>query len=133
MLHIGNSPDVVYRGGQAPIIHLVSDLHKTIDWAESNDLRWAFTDSNAGSYYFKDFADLNDLDKIDWQAVRTTQWHDRDIKEKKQAEFLVEHCFSWELVEGIGVFSQRQYEQIQELRIPKQKLPLVKVKKEWYY
>ena len=133
MFHRGNSPDIKYRGGQEAIVHLVVDLRKTVEWANKNNLRWAFTTSNAGSYYFEDFADLNDLDKIDWQSVRTTQWYDRDIKEKKQAEFLVEQCFPWELVEGIGVFSQRQYEQIQELRIPKQKLPIVKVKKEWYY
>ena len=25
------------------------------------------SDSNAGSYYFEDFSDLRDLDKIDWQ------------------------------------------------------------------
>jgi hypothetical protein len=133
MFHKANSSDIKYRDGQDPIVHLVVDLRKAISWANANDYRWAFTSSNAGSYYFDDFADLNDLDKIDWQAVRATQWNDRDIKEKKQAEFLVENCFPWKLVEGIGVFSRRQYDQIQELHKSKQKLPLVKIKKEWYY
>ena len=133
MFYRGNSPDIKYSGGQESIVHLVADMRRTIEWADNNNFRWAFTTSNAGSNYFEDYADLKDLNKIDWQAVRATQWHDRDIKEKKQAEFLVENCFSWELVDEIGVFSQKQYNQIQELRIPKQKIPLVKIKKEWYY
>jgi len=133
MFHRANSSDIKYRGGQEPIVHLVVDLQKAISRANTNNYRWAFTSSNAGSNYFEDFSDLNDLDKIDWQAVHARQWNDREIKEKKQAEFLTEHCFPWELVEEIGVFSQRQYDKIQELHISESKLPLVKIKKEWYY
>jgi len=62
-----------YQGGQEPIVHLVSDLHKTVEWANKNGLLWAFTDSNAGSFHFEDFADLRDLDKIDWNAVQAMQ------------------------------------------------------------
>lgn len=29
-----NHPQLTYRGGQAPIVHLQADLHRTIDWAE---------------------------------------------------------------------------------------------------
>jgi hypothetical protein len=36
MFHRGNHPDIEYHGGQEPIIHLVADLRKTVDWAESN-------------------------------------------------------------------------------------------------
>ena len=32
-------------------------------------MSWAFTLSNAGAYYFKDRADLNQLDEIKWDAV----------------------------------------------------------------
>ena len=133
MFYRGNSPDIKYSGGQESIVHLVADMRRTIEWVNNNNFRWAFTTSNAGSNYFEDYADLKDLNKIDWQAVQAKQWHDRDIKEKKQAEFLVENCFSWELVDEIGVFSQKQYNQIKELHMPKQKIPLVKIKKDWYY
>jgi len=65
-----NHPNLVYRGGQGEIIHLEADLHATTEWVEGRNLRWAFTLSNAGSYYFEDRADLACLDEIDWEAVQ---------------------------------------------------------------
>ena len=129
MLHRGNSPDIAYRDGQQPIIHLVADLQKTVAWADKNNLRWAFTDSNAGSRYFEDYANLADLDKIDWESVNTTNWSGR--QDKKQAEFLIEHRFPWELVDEIGVYSYQQKEQLQHI-IGQQDLP-IKVQRTWYY
>lgn len=35
-----NDPELTYRG-QAPIVHLEADLHQTVAWAESQNLRWA--------------------------------------------------------------------------------------------
>jgi hypothetical protein len=60
------------------------------------------TNSNAGSYYFHDFADLNDLDKIDWTALQAMQWS--NAKDRKQAKFLIEKRFPCKLVEEIGVY-----------------------------
>ncbi|PZP55639.1 MAG: DUF4433 domain-containing protein, partial [Azospira oryzae] len=62
IIHQANHPELSYRGGQEPIVHLEADLHATVQWAQSSGRRWAFTTSNAGSYYFEDFADLADLD-----------------------------------------------------------------------
>lgn len=131
ILHMGNHDDVDYRGGQEPIVHLVSDLHRTIEWANEKQLRWAFTESNAGSRFFEDYSSLQDLDKIDWQAVQETYW--RDVREKKQAEFLVEQCFPWSFVEEIGVYSARQQQEVWEILGRNQKIPQVKIRKEWYY
>ena len=51
-----------YRGGQDPILHLEADLHQTVAWAKPEyDMRWAFTTSNAGSSYFDDYSDLEQL------------------------------------------------------------------------
>ena len=58
MFHMQNHPDIEYRGGQEPILHLVSDLYRVVEWAEQNGARWAFTHSNAGSYFFEDYATL---------------------------------------------------------------------------
>jgi len=44
-----NHPDLDYRGGQAPIVHLQADLHASVAWAREHRRRWAFTSSNAGS------------------------------------------------------------------------------------
>ena len=102
-------PELEYDGGQEPIVHLEADLEETVAWADRNKQRWAFTLSNAGSRYFEDHCDLAQLDKIDWKAVRAEDW--RDCKEGKQAEFLIEQQFPWELVARIGVRSQRIYQQ----------------------
>ena len=131
MLHMQNHPDIEYRGGQEPILHLMADLRRTVAWAEQNGLRWAFTNSNAGSRYFDDFANLDALDKIDWNAIKADDW--RDCKEQKQAEFLVEARFSWELVEGIGVYSVEWVDKVNEILADSEHKPPVKPKPDWYY
>ncbi len=134
MLYIfyeNNHPEITYRGGQEPIVHLVADLRKTVTWAESLGKRWVFTDSNAGSSYFNDFAKLNQLNQIDWNALRATSWS--AVKEKKQAEFLIEECFPWELIECIGVYSIVQYQQVAQALQSATHRPPVKVMRTWYY
>ena len=32
ILHMGNSSDISFRGGQTPIVHLVADFYRTIEW-----------------------------------------------------------------------------------------------------
>ena len=129
MFHMRNSPDIAYRDGQQPIIHLVADLQKTAAWADKNNLRWAFTDSNAGSRYFEDYTSIADIGKVDWESVNTTNWSGR--QDKKQAEFLIEHRFPWELIDEIGVYSHQQLGQLQHI-IGQQDLP-IKVQRTWYY
>ncbi len=48
-----NHPELDYRGGQGPIVHLQADLHASVAWAHQQNRRWAFTASNAGSRYFE--------------------------------------------------------------------------------
>ena len=131
LMHMSNSPDITYRGGQEPIIHLVADFHKTVEWANDNNLRWAFTTSNAGAYYFDDYSDLSDLTKIDWQAIQTENW--REVREKKQAEFLIEHRFPWELVEEVGVYSYIQQHEVQNKIGSQTNYLKISIKREWYY
>ncbi len=123
--------ELSYRGGQAPIVHLVADLRKTVQWAESEGLRWAFTLSNAGSYYFEDRCDLADLGEIDWRAVQARKW--QTCKEGKQAEFLVERRFSWDLVDEIGVYSERVRKEALAALNASDHRPLVEIQPDWYY
>lgn len=51
LIHRRNS-ELAYKGGQGPIVHLVADLQAAVAWADANARRWAFTLSNAGSFYF---------------------------------------------------------------------------------
>lgn len=83
LMYQGNHRDLVYRGGQDPIIHLEAGLRAAVDWGNRHKRRWAFTLSNAGSYYFEDRADLSHLDEIDWDCVQARQW--QNCKERKQA------------------------------------------------
>jgi hypothetical protein len=131
LLYRGDSPDITYRGGQAPIIHLEADLHKTVAWAEQNNHRWAFTLSNAGAAYFEDRCDLAHLNEINWPAVQAREW--QSCREPKQAEFLVETRFSWHLVDKIGVFSQGMHASVARQLKNAINKPLVEVKPEWYY
>ena len=61
-------PELSYRGGQDPIIHLEADLAQTIEWADDAGLRWAFTDSNAATSYSRDWCNRERLEQIDWNA-----------------------------------------------------------------
>lgn len=100
LIHMANHAELDYRGGQDPIVHLEADLQETVDWADGNGRRWAFTLSNAGSSYFKDRCNLAQLDEIDWNAVQARNW--QACKEGKQAEFLVERSVPWALIRRVG-------------------------------
>lgn len=137
MIYQANHPELSYRGGQGPIVHLLADLNTTVAWANENHRRWAFTLSNAGARYFEDRSDLANLDDINWKAVQATTWSgegvDPSLKEGKQAEFLIENRFPWQLVEGIGVSSQKVYQQVMEVLPREGHRPLVKINTDWYY
>ncbi len=131
LIYQHNHPDLGYKDGQGPIVHLEADLRAVVSWANTNGQRWAFTLSNAGSYYFEDRADLKCLDEIDWEAVQARDW--RWHKEGKQAEFLLERCFPWQLVERIGVLSKQVYQTVLN-SLPRQGYrPVVEICQEWYY
>jgi len=126
-----NHEELQYRGGQGPIIHLEADMRQTVAWAEAHDLRWAFTLSNAGARYFEDRCSLDQLDEIDWTAVQATNW--QQCKEGKQAEFLVEQRFPWELITRIGVNSAQVHAQVSAALAATGHKPCVEIKREWYY
>ncbi len=127
-----NHRKLAYRGGQEPIVHLEADLHASVAWAnQKSQRRWAFTLSNAGSYYFEDRCDLARLHEINWSDVQATQWQSR--KEGKQAEFLMEYSFPWHLVECIGVRSQAVYQQVIQVLQATEHKPRTEIKAEWYY
>jgi len=131
LIYCGNDPDLAYRQGQQPILHLEADLRQTVAWANQQRVRWAFTLSNAGARYFEDRCDLQHLAEIDWNAVEATDW--RSCKEGKQAEFLIEQRFPWELVSRIGVKDAVVYQQVSNLLNGVSPRPKVEVQANWYY
>lgn len=130
LIHMRN-PELAYRDGQGAIIHLEADLAAAVEWANHRALRWAFTLSNAGACYFEDRANLVQLHEIDWGAVQARDW--RQCKEGKQAEFLVENGFPWQLVERIGVCSAAVHAQVAHTLPAQGHRPVVEVRPDWYY
>lgn len=128
-----NHPDLTYRGGQTPIVHLEFDLHAVAAWADTQKLRWAFTLSNAGSSFFEDRNRLDQLSEVNWTAVRATQWNAPDLKEGKQAEFLVERCVPWQAVERIVVINQTVGNHVAAALATAQHRPPVVIERAWYY
>ena len=126
-----NHPELTYRGGQEPILHLEADLHAVVRWAQDQRRRWAFTLSNAGAYYFEDRCELEQLDEIDWTAVQAHNW--KALKEGKQAEFLLERALPWHLIERIGVKSVETYRLAMNALPSPGHRPPVEVRPEWYY
>jgi len=131
LIYQANHAELAYRGGQGPIIHLESDLGEVVDWAAANERRWAFTLSNAGAYYFEDRCDLGNLGEINWDAVNARQW--RSCKEGKQAEFLLEHAFPWDLVRRIGVRSQATLDLARAAMNQAAHTPQLAILPDWYY
>ena len=133
MLHKGNHPELDYTGGQRPIIHLQCDLHEVVDHADAARHPWAFTTSNAGARYTKFFSDLDDLDQVNWEAVRASDFRSPEIKEGKQAEFLFHDTFPWRLVERIGVIDREAFDGATSLLQGADHSPPIRVSPQWYY
>jgi hypothetical protein len=133
LIYQGNHPELTYRGGQGPIVHLEADLKAAIAWANAEQRQWAFTLSNAGARYFEDRADLAQLGEVNWDAGAARHWSAPAVKEGTQAEFLVEHRFPWHLVERIGVHPGAVYRQAVHALPPAGHRPTVEVRRDWYY
>ena len=133
ILHRGNHPEVTYRGGQEPIVHLEADLRAIVEWAETTGRKWAFTTQNAGAYLVQFRKSLDRLGDVDWNAVANTDFRDSVVKEGKQAEFLLHRSFPWHLVEKIGVCSSAIRSAAQAAINDADHQPPVQLMPDWYY
>ena len=126
-----NHPNVTYRDGQGPVIHLMAELHEVSRWADAQGQRWAFTDINAANRAADFFNTLEDLGNLDWEAIRTRDW--KACRDHKMAEFLLHERFPWELVRGVEVHSEAIGARALAAFAHANHRPPVKVKPEWYY
>lgn len=133
ILHRGNHPDLGYSEGQRPIVHLQADLSATIRWADSNGIRWAFSDRNAGGYLASFYNQWEQLDRVNWNAVAATDFRDALIKEGKQAEFLILDAFPWKLVEKLGVMNREMAGRVKSAIKKAEHKPKIRVERGWYY
>ena len=100
---------------------------------KSTGRRWAFTLSNAGAVYTEFRKRLNQLGEINWAAVGATDFRDPAIKEGKQAEFLLQGFFPWELVRRIGVHSVDIQRRVSHALTGTAHRPPVEICPAWYF
>ena len=133
IIHRNNHIDMLYHGGQLPILHLQVDMASAIQWADEHNIRWAFSAQNAGTRYTDFYKSRDELDEIDWKAVNETDFRDPLVKEGKQAEFLIHDTCPWHLVEKIGVLNDNIHNQVNSILRNVQHKPVVKIERTWYY
>jgi hypothetical protein len=133
VIYCANHAELAYKGGQQPIVHLEADLNKVVAWAAANGQCWAIALSNAGAVYTQFRTGLENLGEINWDAVAASDFRPADIKEGKQAEFLMQQSFPWHLVERIGVHSQPIVPKVAAAMHGAAHRPLLEIKRGWYY
>jgi hypothetical protein len=133
ILHKGNHPGITYKGGQEPILHLCAPLRQVVTWASRAGRNWCFTNANATAWYTDFYNSVSEVDNIDWQAVESLNFANEDIKEAKQAEFLMHEFFDFSLFTHIGVCSLGIRDRVSEILMNSGYNPSVAVHKDWYF
>lgn len=133
LIHCANHPELTYRGGQSPILHLELDMQEVIAWADAHAQRWAYSLSNAGAYYSEFRNRVDQLDQVNWPAVAATDFRDPAVKEGKQAEFLVQTFVPWSLVRRIGMLTATVQHQAMRHMAGAAHRPVVEVCRAWYF
>ncbi len=127
----GNHPNVAFREGQDPVIHLVADMTEVVGWARVEKRKWAFTDINAASRAADFYKSLDNLDNLNWDAISASNW--RSCRDHKMAEFLMHQSFPWHLVREIGVYSEKIGARANLAFGNSRHRPPVVVRPNWYY
>ena len=126
-----NHQGLTYTGGQRPIVHLEADLRRIVEWADDQQVPWAFTLSNAAEIHAEFRCRLGDLGEVNWAAVRAQQWSG-PWKAPKQAEFLVHGYVPWSLIERIGVMDDQVAQRVSGITAGSTTVR-VEVRPAWYY
>lgn len=94
---------------------------------------WAFTDRHAELGHAVYYDDLASLSEVEWKVMPAAYWAEPDIKEARQAEFLVHDWFRWDAVIKIGVIDDSMASRVRSLLGPSAQSPAVDVRPAWYY
>lgn len=114
-------------GCQRTILHLVSRVSVGIGLGRP----WAVSDGNAGAFHTWFDTTLEAIGKLDWAAIRATDWGGRT--HQKSAEFLVAEFFPWTGIHAIGCHNSAVAEQVRDLINSERHQPAVAVEPAWYY
>jgi ssDNA thymidine ADP-ribosyltransferase, DarT len=135
VIHCQNHQQLSYQGGQEPILHLEADLRRVVSWCEEDKASrlWAFSSSNAGARYASFYNRKRQLLEVDWEAIAARDFSNPDVKERKQAEFLIHGFFPWELIDRVGTYSNKMKSEVEKLIANVEHQPLVESIRDWYY
>lgn len=99
----------------------------------------AFSDGHGIMKLTQWYNSLNDLSKLDWDAINARFWKDTDEfpdrMRRKQAEFLVHEECSWDFVKCIGVLNSAAQGRVQSIlngSAPRLRKEIL-IKPQWYY
>jgi len=130
MLYVISQGHEGYLEGEGPVLHLVS----SIEAAVATGRPWFFTDRHADLAYARQLDSLDQLGEVDWTAMPKRQWGgDQELKQRRQAEFLVHDWFPWEAIELIGVVDSAVASRVQAILAGAAHRPRVEVRRDWYY
>ncbi len=122
-----------YSGGQVPIVHLVTSVARLTETGH----QFVYTDGHATMVFSRFFADVADLDQIDWPVMQERYWNDTpedpDRKRRRQAEFLVYSRVEWPAMIGFGVIDSRVEARVNAILAEHDVTALVRVRRQWYY
>lgn len=130
MLYVLSRGHEGYGEGQQPIVHLVSSVNAIV----GSGRPVAFTDRHADLAYARQFDDLGRLDQVHWHVMRRRQWGgDPDLKERRQAEFLVHEWCPWSAISEVGVMDAAGAQQAAAALAGYPHAPAIVVHRDWYY
>lgn len=117
MLYKIKTGNGVLRRPQEEIIYLACNFKELIE----SELQWCFTDGNAARTITEFYNSIDDLDKLDWHSIQSTEWTDNnsdgdhDRMRKKHSEFLVKDHVPVELIRWIIVLTNERKQYIEAL------------------
>jgi len=127
MLYVVHQGHQDYAGGQEDVVHLVSSVARAVALGRP----WAFSDRHAELGHSLHYDDLARLDEVRWDVMGLQYW--RDVKEERQAEFLVHDFFPWQAITEIGVMAPALAGRVTQLLSGASHRPPVAVRPGWYY
>lgn len=127
MLYVVREGHQDYSGGQESVVHLVSSVSQAVVLGRD----WAFTDRHAELAHALHFDDLERLSEVPWHVMGKKYWS--DVKEERQAEFLVREFFSWSAVTEVAAMTEPTAQRARTALAAAQHRPSVVIRPEWYY
>jgi hypothetical protein len=131
MLYVVSRGHADYAGDQRSIVHLVSSVERIVETGRP----CFFTDRHADLGYARQLQDVGRLVvDVDWGVMPVRQWGgDSELKEKRQAEFLVHEWCPWTAIREIGVMDEQAFKQVTRILAAAEHTPDLLLRRDWYY